>query len=70
MKTADLMDDFQEELQSCEIQFRNYGGRGKFWGPCRTLQSQNDNVLLSKPWKNPPTGMSWWWMAAVLSARR
>ena len=33
MKTADLMDVFQEELQSCEIQFKNYGGRNAFWGP-------------------------------------
>jgi regulator of ribonuclease activity A len=46
MKTADLMDEFQEELQSCEIQFRDYGGRTAFWGPCRTLQCHNDNVLL------------------------
>lgn len=46
MKTADLMDAFQEELQSCEIQFRDYGGRTVFWGPCRTLQCRNDNVLL------------------------
>jgi regulator of ribonuclease activity A len=46
MKTADLMDYFQDELQSCEIQFRNYGGRKAFWGPCKTLQCLNDNVIL------------------------
>lgn len=46
MKTADLMDCFQDELQSCEIQFRNYGGRKAFWGPCQTLQCLNDNVIL------------------------
>ena len=46
MKTADLMDDFQDELQSCEIQFNNYGARKAFWGPCRTLRCHNDNVLL------------------------
>lgn len=40
------MDHFQDELQSCEIQFVNYGGRTKFWGPCRTLRCRNDNVLL------------------------
>lgn len=56
MKTADLMDDFQEELQSCEIQFRNYGGRADFWGPCRTLQCQNDNVLLRKTLERPADG--------------
>jgi regulator of ribonuclease activity A len=48
MKTADLMDVFQEELQSCEIQFRNYGGRTAFWGPCKTLQCENDNVILKR----------------------
>lgn len=46
MKTADLMDAFQEELQSCEIQFRNYGGRRQFNGPCRTVLCRNDNVLV------------------------
>lgn len=46
MKTADLMDVFQDELQSCEIQFRNYGGRKAFWGPCKTLKCENDNVIL------------------------
>lgn len=46
MKTADLMDVFQEELQSCEVQFRNLGGRKVFLGPCETLRCRNDNVLL------------------------
>lgn len=48
MKTADLMDVYQEELQSCEIQFRNYGGRKAFWGPCKTLKCENDNVILKQ----------------------
>ena len=46
MRTADLMDDFQDQLQSCEIQFRDYGGSKAFWGPCRTVQCHGDNVLL------------------------
>lgn len=48
MKTADLMDVYQEELQSCEIQFQNYGGRKAFWGPCKTLQCESDNVILKQ----------------------
>ena len=56
MKTADLMDEFQNELQSCEIQFRNYGGRTTFWGPCRTVKCQNDNVLLRKILEEPADG--------------
>jgi regulator of ribonuclease activity A len=46
VKTADLMDAFQDELLSCEIQFKNYGGRTAFWGPCKTLRCRNDNVIL------------------------
>jgi regulator of ribonuclease activity A len=56
MKTADLMDEFQNELQSCEIQFHNYGGRTNFWGPCRTVKCQNDNVLLKKVLEEPADG--------------
>ena len=56
MKTADLIDEFQDELQSCEIQFRNYGGRANFWGPCRTVKCQNDNVLLKKILEEPADG--------------
>ncbi len=48
MKTADLVDDFQEELQSCTIQFVDYGGKMAFWGQCRTVKCQNDNVLIKK----------------------
>ena len=56
MKTADLMDEFQQELQSCEIQFRNYGGRTAFWGPCKTLKCENDNVILKKMLEEPGHG--------------
>jgi len=48
MKTADLMDDFQDELQSCEIQFRSFGRFKRFHGPCRTIKCKQDNVLLRK----------------------
>lgn len=48
MKTADLMDDFQEELQSCTVQFCNYGRIKAFWGVCRTVKCYEDNVLVKK----------------------
>lgn len=48
MKTADLIDKFDSELQSCETQFFNYGGRKAFYGPCRTVSCRNDNVLIRK----------------------
>lgn len=48
MKTADLMDDFQNELQSCEVQFKSFGKRSSFMGACRTVKCKNDNVLARK----------------------
>lgn len=56
MKTADLMDLYQEELQSCEIQFKNYGGHAAFWGPCKTVKCENDNVLLRQMLERPANG--------------
>lgn len=56
MKTADLMDDFQEELQSCTVQFRNYGGTKAFWGVCRTVKCHEDNVLVKKALSTPGNG--------------
>jgi regulator of ribonuclease activity A len=56
MKTADLMDVFQEELQSCETQFINYGGQKIFRGPCETLQCSNDNVLLKNIFEKQTNG--------------
>jgi len=56
MKTADLMDHFQNELQSCTLQFHNYGGRKAFGGPCRTVRCQNDNVLVKRLLSSPGSG--------------
>ena len=56
MKTADLMDAFQEELQSCTLQFRNYGGVTAFYGPCRTVNCRNDNVLVKQTLRTPGNG--------------
>lgn len=56
MKTADLMDKFQDELQSCEIQFNNYGGRTSFYGPCKTLKCHNDNQLVRETLKSDGKG--------------
>ena len=56
MKTADLMDKFQDELQSCEIQFKNYGGKASFYGPCRTLKCHKDNQLVRELLKSDGSG--------------
>jgi regulator of ribonuclease activity A len=56
MKTADLMDDFQDELQSCTLQFRSYGRIEAFYGPCRTVKCRNDNVLVKQLMSTPGNG--------------
>ena len=46
--TADLIDDFGAELQSCETQFRQYGGRPAFAGPVETVRCLRDNGLVKQ----------------------
>src|SRR6266403_908532 len=45
-KTADLVDAHSDAVKSCEVQFRQYGGRVRFHGPIRTVKSTEDNALL------------------------
>lgn len=42
-KTADLCDQFSDELEICEPMFRDYGGRRHFSGPVRTIKCFEDN---------------------------
>jgi regulator of ribonuclease activity A len=42
-KTADLCDQFSDELEVCELSFRNYGGRPHFAGPLATIKCFEDN---------------------------
>ncbi len=46
--TADLVDDHSDVVQSCEAQFRQYGGRVRFHGPIRTIKSTEDNALVKQ----------------------
>jgi regulator of ribonuclease activity A len=46
--TADLVDDFEAELQSCATQFRQYGSRPAFAGPIATIRCRRDNALVKK----------------------
>ena len=46
--TADLVDDRGDRLQSCQTQFRQFGGRSEFEGRIRTVRCQNDNALLKE----------------------
>ena len=44
--TADLIDAHEAILQSCDLQFRDFGGRTRFHGPIRTVACREDNVLV------------------------
>jgi regulator of ribonuclease activity A len=44
--TADLVDDFADEVQSCELQLRCFGRRKRFCGPISTVLCLEDNALV------------------------
>ncbi len=48
IKTADLYDDYAEELQIAAPLFRQFGARRAFHGPVATVKVFEDNVLVKK----------------------
>ncbi|GAA1547338.1 ribonuclease E activity regulator RraA [Actinomadura kijaniata] len=54
--TADLIDDFGDELRSCETQFRQYGARTRFAGQVVTVRCDRDNGLVKKLLNSPGEG--------------
>ena len=56
LPTADLIDAHGDQLQSCEAQFRQYGGRRYFHGPVRTVRTLEDNALLKNLLSGPGQG--------------
>jgi regulator of ribonuclease activity A len=44
--TADLIDEHGDSLRSCAVQFRQFGGATRFFGPVRTLKTLEDNALI------------------------
>lgn len=54
--TADLFDSHEDILESCETQFRSYGGRAAFHGPIRTVRCHQDNALLKSILSTPGDG--------------
>jgi regulator of ribonuclease activity A len=44
--TADLVDDIGPDVRSCDLQFRQFGGRPQFAGPISTVRCFQDNALL------------------------
>ena len=54
--TADLIDQHGESLQSCDLQFRQFGGRKRFSGRTRTVRCHQDNVLVRNVLSEPGEG--------------
>lgn len=54
--TADLIDAHGDRLQSCNIPFRQFGGRRSFFGPVRTLKTREDNALVKQLLGTPGAG--------------
>ena len=43
--TTDLFDEFEDEVQTCSTQFRDFGTVRRFSGPVRTVRCYRDNQL-------------------------
>jgi regulator of ribonuclease activity A len=56
MNTADLYDERGDELDSCDLQLRQYGGRSSFDGTISTVRCHQDNVLLKAALSEPGAG--------------
>ena len=54
--TADLVDEIGEDVRSCDIQFRDLGGRTEFFGPLTTVRCFQDNALLKSELGEPGEG--------------
>lgn len=55
-KTADLIDEHGDAIGSCDLQFRQYGGRSQFSGSAVTVECFEDNALLKSVLGEPGTG--------------
>ncbi|WP_186669261.1 ribonuclease E activity regulator RraA [Sporosarcina sp. BP05] len=56
MKTADVCDDFSNELQVCSTEFKSYGKNKRFSGPISTVKVFEDNVLVKEALQTIPEG--------------
>lgn len=54
--TADLYDQYEEQLQSSDLQFQQFGGRRHFAGEIVTLKVFQDNALVKQTLAEDGTG--------------
>lgn len=54
--TTDLYDDYEDEVETCSVLFRDFGGRREFCGPVRTVKCLNDNSVFRELLNEPGNG--------------
>ena len=54
--TADLYDEHGEDLQSCSVQLRHYGGHTSFSGVISTVRCHRDNAIVKAVLAEPGDG--------------
>ncbi|WP_127125146.1 ribonuclease E activity regulator RraA [Georgenia sp. SYP-B2076] len=54
--TADLYDEHEESLQSCDTQLRQYGARASFAGTVVTIRCHEDNAMVKAVLAEPGEG--------------
>jgi regulator of ribonuclease activity A len=54
--TADLVDNIGADVRSCDLQFRQFGGRPEFAGPISTVRCFQDNAMLKAVLAQPGAG--------------
>ena len=54
--TADLVDEIGADVRSCDLQFRQFGGRSEFAGPIATVRCFQDNALVKSGLSEPGDG--------------
>ena len=57
--TADLFDDFEDQLQSCEFSFQNFGVIKSFFGQISTIRYHEDNSLIPQTLSESGQGGFW-----------
>jgi regulator of ribonuclease activity A len=55
-KTADLCDQFPDEVEVAEPLFQDYGGSAAFGGPIATVEVFEDNVVVREALETPGEG--------------
>ena len=56
MKTADLVDDYDDKVEFCDLPFLKYGQKTAFFGEVQTVECFEDNALLKAELQKPDNG--------------